>query len=57
MKKKKILIYRFIVQSFGHLNEPLPGVLGNKGKGAFIFREQGNTNLFSIICFLNFPDP
>ena len=23
------------------LNEPLPGVLGNKGTGAFIFREQG----------------
>jgi len=22
------------------INEPLPGVLGNKGTGAFIFREQ-----------------
>ena len=24
-----------------HMPEPLPGVLGNEGTGAFIFREQG----------------
>ena len=26
--------------------EPLPGVLGNKGTGAFIFREQGICSVY-----------
>lgn len=33
---------------FGHrsITEPLPGVLGNKGTGAFIFREQGICSVY-----------
>ena len=36
-----VMIQSFRKYSFILISEPLPGVLGNKGTGAFIFREQG----------------
>ena len=33
-----LLLMYYLIHS---TSEPLPGVLGNKGTGAFIFREQG----------------
>ena len=36
-----------LLKSFSFLKcEPLPGVLGNKGTGAFIFREQGICSVY-----------
>ena len=38
----RLQFHEYLTGKFlGNSTEPLPGVLGNKGTGAFIFREQG----------------
>ena len=37
----RVIEFEMLTFICGLSGEPLPGVLGNKGTGAFIFREQG----------------